>query len=93
VPFNLTLPKSHQAHWKVKIHDRERSEPPHVTIYHKQQQWRLGLRDGKFLVPLGGSQKEIASEVWHTIEDEWQLLCDEWDNRYPSNLIEGDDDE
>ena len=36
MPFNLELPEAlKQAGWKVKIHDSERLEPPHVTVYRK----------------------------------------------------------
>jgi len=50
MPYILLLLKAlKQAGWKVKIHDSERLEPPHVTIYQKMRKWRLSLRDGKFL--------------------------------------------
>lgn len=47
MPFILELLLTlKQAGWKVKIHDSERLEPPHVTIYQKMQKWRLSLRSG-----------------------------------------------
>ncbi len=50
MPYVLQLSKVlQQAGWKVKIHDFERLEPPHVTIYRKRRKWRLSLRDGTFL--------------------------------------------
>jgi hypothetical protein len=73
--------------WKVKIRDRERLEPPHVTIFLRRHEWRLGLRCGTFIVPPGGSWNEIDSRVRKTVEANWQLLCDEWDRAYPTNRV------
>lgn len=75
--------------WKAKIRDKERLEPPHVTILHKRTEWRLGLRDGVFLVPPGGGWNEIDERVREAIEANWQLLCDEWDRTYPTNRVAG----
>ena len=48
MPYVLALVQALlQAGWKVKIHDFERLEPPHVTIYCKRRKWRLSLRDGE----------------------------------------------
>jgi hypothetical protein len=50
MPFILTLTRNlAKAGWKVKIHDNERLEEPHITIYKKMKKWRLGLRDKSFL--------------------------------------------
>jgi len=88
--FSLELPALLQSEgWKVKIRDKERLEPPHVTIFRKRQRWRLGLRDGAFLVPPGGSWNDIDERVREVIEAHWQLLCDQWDRTYPSNRVSG----
>ena len=84
--------------WKVKIRDKERLEPPHVTIFHKRRIWRFGLRDREFLVPPGGTWKEIDARVRAVIEapENWQRLCEEWDSANPTNPVsraEKDDDE
>lgn len=95
--FALELPSPFPSQgWKVKIRDRERLEPPHVTILHKRHEWRLGLRDRTFIVPPGGSWNEIDERVREAIEANWQVLCDEWDRAYPTNRVsraEEDDDE
>ena len=45
MPYELPLPKKLRAEgWKVKIREKERVEPPHVTVMHKAEEWRLGLR-------------------------------------------------
>ncbi len=90
--FNLKLlPRLRDEGWKVKIRERERVEPPHVTIFHKRKEWRLGLRDREFLNPPGGRWKEIDLRVRDEIENKWNLLCDEWDRMYPENPIRSED--
>ena len=90
--FSLKLPSPlGDEGWKVKIREKERVEPPHVTIFHKQKEWRLGLRDGEFLVPPGGSWKQIDFRVREMIEKNWSRLRDEWDQKYPSNPIDSED--
>ncbi len=89
-PLKLPPPLGDEG-WKVKIRERERVEPPHVTIFHHRKEWRLGLRDGEFLVPPGGSWKEIDVRVREVIEQNWKRLCDEWDQKYPSNPIDSKD--
>ncbi|MHB9067001.1 MAG: GNAT family N-acetyltransferase [Pirellulaceae bacterium] len=83
--------------WKVKIRDKERLEPPHVTIFHGRKFWRLGLRDHEFLLPPGGKWKKIDPRLRAAIENEenWQRLCDEWEVAYPANPVSGirEDDE
>lgn len=98
MPFTLTLPKQlRNRGWKVKIQDKERLEPPHVTVWHYHKVWRINLRTGEFMIPPGGNWAEIDPTVRQLIEDEdnWQELCDAWDAMYPTNPIsslEDDDD-
>jgi hypothetical protein len=48
--FLLPLPSALVAQgWKAKIRDRERTEPPHVTVLQKTRAWRFDLRAGRFL--------------------------------------------
>jgi hypothetical protein len=64
MPFDLPLPrKLKAAGWKVKIREKERVEPPHVTVMHKADQWRLGLRERQLLVPPGGRIKDIDQQT------------------------------
>jgi hypothetical protein len=79
--FSLPLPrKLANSGWKVKIHDKERCEDPHVTIWCKRRSWRLKLRDGEFLD--GGRWNEIDDDVHQLIDDNWDLLGKEWDRVY-----------
>lgn len=93
MPFILELLLTlKQAGWKVKIHDSERLEPPHVTIYQKMQKWRLSLRSGEFL-DAGAKWSQIDERVRTQIVGNWQTLISEWDLIHPDNLVDGDDDE
>jgi len=78
--------------WKVKIHDWERLEPPHITIYRRRLKWRLSLRDRSFL-DRGDKWSEIDKEVRETIEANWELLQAEWDRIHPDNPIRGQHDD
>jgi hypothetical protein len=90
MPFEIPLPKKLKAHgWKVKIREKERVEPPHVTILHHEDEWRLGLRDGELLVPPGGRIKDIDPDVMSIIAENWDRLREAWDAKYPENPISG----
>jgi hypothetical protein len=94
MPFQLTLPRKLKAEgWKVKIREKERVEPPHVTIMHKAEEWRLGLRDRLLLVPPGGRLKDIDGEVMRIIDEHWQRLVEAWDEKYPENPVSSIEDE
>ena len=88
--FSLTLSRAlARAGWKVKIRDRERLEPPHVTILFKTSvERRLDLRTGEFLEQ-DSSWQGVPPEVRATIEVSWELLRAEWDTRYPENPVGG----
>lgn len=93
MPFDLTLRSQlKQAGWKAKIHDHERLEPPHVTIYFKLRKWRLGLRDGEFLDD-ECKWSQIPGELREAIETEWDTLRNAWDELHPNNPVRGLDDE
>lgn len=89
LPLNEGIRK---AGWNVKIRDRERLEPPHVTILCKRRAWRLCLRTKQFLDE-GDSWRQITSEVRQAIEANWQALCQQWDALYPENPVPGESDE
>ena len=96
MPFELDLPKRLKVRGKkVKIFEKERLEDPHVTVYLKRgdRAWRIGLRDGGFIVPPGGSWNEIDREVRESVEQNWGRLRLEWDRLYPSNPISSREDD
>ena len=67
--FNLSKQLRNQG-WKVKIYEKERLEPPHLTIRRLNRTWRVNLRTREFLVPPGGSWHEIDGDLKQLIEDE-----------------------
>lgn len=89
MPFDLLLPPAlRSARWKVKIRDKETREPPHVTILRGTQAWRLNLRSGEFM-DSQPDPTEVPDELVALVKDaeNWQLLCDEWDRKYPTNPV------
>ncbi len=94
MPFELPLPKKLRSRgWKVKIREKERVEPPHVTVMHKLDEWRLGLRDRQLLVPPGGRIKDIEPAVMRIIDENWQVLVAAWDAKYPENPVASNEDD
>lgn len=88
--YELTLPprlKSQQ--WKVKIRDRERVEPPHVTLMHRTKAWRLGLREGAFLDKKPPPEDVPEDLVEYVLEHIGELV-EAWDEMYPENPVESE---
>lgn len=91
VPFGLNLPEPWRSRgWKVKIRDRERLEPPHVTILHKVRFWRFDLRSEAFL-DKEPDPKEGPRAVIDEIRSNLLLLREEWDRRVPENPISSEE--
>jgi hypothetical protein len=94
MPFDVPLPKKLKVEgWKVEIREKERIEPPHVTVMHKADEWRLGLHDKRLLVPPGGRIKDIDPAVMQIIEEHRDELIEAWDEKYPENPVSGAEDE
>jgi hypothetical protein len=92
MPHDLELVRTlKKAGWKVKIYDRERLEPPHITILLKNRSWRLSLRDRSFL-DAGDSWIPIDKRVKTAIEAAWEDLQKAWDRMYPDNPVPSKDD-
>jgi len=103
VPYDHSLAKSlKKAGWRVKIHDLERLEPPHVTIYFKSRKWRLSLRTGVFL-DSDDRWSQVDENVRKSIVGtrDWEKICAAWDEIHPDNPVrpktesdvDGDDDQ
>ena len=60
---------------------------------HKADEWRLGLRDQRLLVPPGGRIKDIDPAVMQMIEEHWDQLLEAWDAKYPENPVSSAEDE
>lgn len=87
MPFTLNLPEPWASRgWKVKIRDRERLEPPHVTILHRTRAWRFDLRSEKFL-DKEPDPKEVPKQVAVEVRSNLTLLRQEWDRMFPENPL------
>jgi hypothetical protein len=79
--------------WKVKIFGKERLEPPHATLIHHARVWRIDLRARDFMDPPGGRWRDVDPDVREIIEANWDVLCDAWDEKYPSNPVRDEEDQ
>lgn len=85
--FQLELPEPWASRgWKAKIRDRERLEPPHVSILHRSRTWRFGLRCGQFL-DSEPSPGDVPSEVTDAVRLVLPVLRHAWDTMYPRNPV------
>ena len=87
MPYNLPLPEGLQARgWKVKIREKERAEPPHVSVLLKRETWRWGLRERRFLdtKPPG---RWVPLELIEVLQANIETLITEWDRMYPHNPV------
>ena len=91
MPFTLSLPEPWRSRgWKVKIRDRERLEPPHVTILFKTRAWRFNLRSEMFL-DKKPDPKEVPKEVVDAIRASLAVLREAWDRMFPENPISSEE--
>ncbi|HEU0299915.1 MAG TPA: hypothetical protein VFR37_10680 [Longimicrobium sp.] len=77
-----------QQGWKVKIRDRERNEPPHMTILFRTRAWRYGLRERAFL-DREPPPREVPAEVIEAVESRLDDIKAVWDQMYPENCVGG----
>ena len=87
MPFALTLPEPWASRgWKAKIRDRERLEPPHVTILHRTRAWRFDLRSETFL-DREPDPSEVPEVLVEAVRSNLELLRKEWDRLFPENPV------
>ncbi|MCP5493943.1 MAG: hypothetical protein H7A23_05255 [Leptospiraceae bacterium] len=87
MPVVIKLKCRFRKHWKLRIHDLEEREPPHITIYGEGDKWRWNLRKKCFMdkkPPYNGVHKEIVDEI----EDRWIELSYEWNQIHADNPVE-----
>ena len=88
MPFDLPLPAGlKKARWRVKIREKESREPPHVTVLRGTKAWRINLRTGRFMDRLPNPD-ELPQDLLDHVTANWELLCDEWDKKYPDNPVQ-----
>ena len=92
MPYNLPLPRKLGQLWKVKILDNEPLyEEPHVTIRRKDERmWRYGLRRHGLLDSCPDPD-EVPGEVLDEIEANIDEICQQWDARFPTNPVAGEE--
>ncbi|WP_156820305.1 hypothetical protein [Synechococcus sp. PCC 7336] len=81
-------PQLQQQGWKVKIRDRERVEPPHVTVICKRNSWRYGLREKAFLDDRP-DPRDVPDALLAEIAAQLDTLRKKWDEMYPENPVGG----
>lgn len=92
VPTEIRLPSDLKAdRWKLKIRDKEAREPPHVTILRRTDAWRINLRTHGFMDD-HPRPDEVPEKLMTFVEENWQSICDKWNEKYPGNPVEGDEE-
>jgi hypothetical protein len=91
MPFSLELPRRFAKQWSVKIRDKERLEPPHVTIIGGPNTWRWGLRERTFLDE-EPDPDDVPEELLELIIEHWEELREAWDGMYPENEVASDEE-
>lgn len=87
--YNLRLSAAlRRARWKVKIRDKETREPPHVTIIHGTDAWRIDLRSGEFM-DSSPDPSVVPTAIVDTIKTprNWKTIRSKWDEMYPDNPV------
>jgi hypothetical protein len=78
------------AGWVLKIRDRERVEPPHVTVMHRTRAWRFGLREGAFLDG-APPPREVPAALRKELARRRTEFAGVWDQLYPENPVDSQD--
>lgn len=87
--FPLPVPYARQG-WKLKIRDRERVEPPHITLLLRTRAWRFGLRERAFL-DCEPDPQEVPRGISAFIARNLPELIEAWDELYPHNKVRSED--
>ena len=93
VAFLLPLPAPWPGQrWKAKIRDKERNEPPHVTVMRGPLAWRWGLREQEFL-DREPDPTEVPDEIVEHLRQNLNQLVAAWDHIYPENPVSSEEPE
>lgn len=80
--YTLDLPPTLRANgWRVKIRNLERVEVPHITVLHREREWRLSLRDWSEL-PYSERRTALDAELWAHLQQKHAELVAAWDAKY-----------
>lgn len=72
--------------WKLKIRDRERVEPPHITLILKTESWRFGLREKSFLDRKPDPDR-IPGDLLAYLLEHYMDYVEGWNALYPHNPV------
>lgn len=90
--YSLPLPKRlADKGWKAKIRDRERLEPPHVTVMWKTFRWRWNLRACAFM-DREPEPRDVPQELVEVLRVSLESLRQKWDEMYPENPVASHED-
>lgn len=78
--------------WKVKVRDKERTEPPHVSVLRGTQCWRWGLRERAFL-DSEPPPRDVPKDLVQHLESKHAEMCAAWDEMYPHNPVTSKDNQ
>jgi hypothetical protein len=91
MPIEYEVPEPwNDRGWRVKIQDKERVEPPHVTVLFKRWKWRFGLREKDFL-DKEPSPGDVPGDLVRFLEDNVGAFCSDWGEMYPDNPVDSQD--
>jgi hypothetical protein len=87
VPYEYKPGEPFEAQgWKVKIRERERLEPPHVTVIKGVKSWRWDLRKQSFMDKEPPS-KDVPPALIERIKSEHSNFVKQWNLKYPENKV------
>jgi hypothetical protein len=84
--MSFDVPPPFAGQWQLKIRDKERVEPPHVSVLRGTRCWRWGLRERAFLDD-EPPPRAVPKEVVQHIESIHDAICSAWDSAYPHNPV------
>lgn len=87
MPYSLKLDEPYGSQgWKVKIREKERLEPPHVTVMKGPNSWRWDLRTKSFM-DKQPPPRDVPSEIVDQLLSQHEVLKEQWDKKYPHNKV------
>lgn len=90
---NFDLPAQLKAAlWKVKIRDKETTEPPHASVLWGTKCWRWGLRDRAFM-DSEPDPRDVPKALVRYLNENHAELCAAWDEYYPLNPVTSSEDQ
>ena len=88
---SFTVPEPWAARgWRFKIRDKERVEPPHVTVIYKTRSWRFGLRERAFL-DAEPPARDVPMALVRELENRGDEFTIEWNRMYPMNPVKSNE--